>query len=407
MEFKTLSAKEAKINTIFFDKNTKVLSFKNVKSIINPLITAQELTIAMSQVSVTTDGTTITGSGTQLDPLIAIGGESIETVYNNLAANGITASSGTILEYGVNVFTIANSTNYAAKLPQPTTGKSTIIINNTTSSIKLYPSNVGGQINNYPIDTPAIIPPDGKSYTFICIVNPLPGQWVWSAPATGQYDSGTITMTLTGTGNANNPTISAYDNTFKNIVTGFISYPAGNNGKNKSFVQGSSSPDAIFFKPPVFWNGLAKIKVYTNATVSSIYQLLAAGETDYYDISTGSIITNGEVGTGAFVNAGTSNIITGTILDPGNLIQPFIGAPGTYWGETVIINPNMQGLNNSSAIGDIDFGNVLYPFTFPSEYVGELVQKYYSAYLSFSMTPFGFENYGTKDFQFRFIIEYY
>jgi len=344
-----------------------------------------------------------------LIPLESTGTPDFTDVYNDLSANGTNANTTAVLNYGINVFTIVTATNYAAKLPQPKTGRTTIIVNNSAASITLYPSNIGGKINNYPIDTPAIIPPDGKSYSFICIENPLPGEWVWSAPAIGQYDSGNISITVTGTGNAGNPTISAYDNTFKNIVTGFNSYNAGYNGRNKSFVQGSipGPGDAIFFKPGATWNGVAKIKVYTNAATASNYQLLGAGEVDYYDIATGTIITNGEVGVGAFVNASTSNIIQGTELDPGNLIQPFIGAPGTYWGETVITNPNMQGQNNSSSIGDINFGNVLYPFTFPSQYIGDLVQKYYSAYLSFSMTPFGFVNYGTKIFQFKFIIEYY
>lgn len=341
-------------------------------------------------------------------PLESTGTPDFTNVYNNLAANNTTASTTAILKYGVNIFTVATGTNYAAKLPQPTTGRTTIIVNNTTSSISLYPSNVGGKINNYPINTPAIIPPDGKSYSFICVENPLPGEWVWSAPATAQFDSGDITMTVTGTGNAGNPTISAYNNIFKNIVTGFISYSAGYDGRNKSFVLGSSSTaDAIFFKPNTSWGGVAKIKVYTNATTESNYQLLGAGEVDYYDVTTGIVVTNGEVGTQAFVNASTSNVIAGTEIDPGNLIQPYIGAPGTYWGETIIVNPNFAGQNSSSTIGDIDYGNLLYPFTFPPQYVGELVQKYYSAYLSFNMKPFGYTNYGTKAFQFKFIIEYY
>ena len=337
------------------------------------------------------------------------GTTNLVSVYDNLSADNTNSNTTAVLEYGVNIFTVATITDYAAKLPQPTTGKTTIIVNNTTSSISLYPSNIGGKINNYPIDAPAIIPPDGNSYSFICVENPLPGEWVWSAPAIAQFDSGEITMTLTGTGNAGNPTISAYNNSFKNIVTGFISYNAGNDGRNKSYVQGSipGPGDAIFFKPSAIWNGVTKIKVYTNATIPSGYQLLGAGEVDYYDTATGVLITNGEAGTQAFVNASTSNIIAGTEIDPGNLIQPYVGAPGTYWGETIITNPNFSGQNNSSTIGDVDFGDVLYPFNFPPAYIGVLVQKYYSAYLSFNMRPFEFDNYGTKVFQFKFIIEYY
>jgi len=122
------------------------------------------------------------------------GTTNLVSVYDNLHADNIDSNTHAILEYGVNIFTLATATDYAAKLPQPTTGKTTIIVNNTTSLISLYPSNIGGRINNYPIDTPAVIPPDGKSYSFICVENPLPGEWVWAAPATGQIVIGNISI---------------------------------------------------------------------------------------------------------------------------------------------------------------------------------------------------------------------
>jgi hypothetical protein len=113
-------------------------------------------------------------------------GDFVNKVYNGLSANNTTASTNRILKYGVNVFTTSTVTNNSAKLPQPKTGKSTVIVNNSTTAIKLYPSNIGGRINNYAVDTPAIIPADGKPYTFTCVENPLPGAWVWSPPATTQ-----------------------------------------------------------------------------------------------------------------------------------------------------------------------------------------------------------------------------
>lgn len=121
-------------------------------------------------------------------------GESLLQVYDNLSADNTNSNTTAVLEYGVNVFTVATATDYAAKLPQPTTGRTTVIVNNTTSIISLYPSNIGGKINNYPIDTPAVIPPDGRSYSFICVENPLPGEWVWAAPATGQIVIGNISI---------------------------------------------------------------------------------------------------------------------------------------------------------------------------------------------------------------------
>jgi hypothetical protein len=124
-------------------------------------------------------------------------------VFKDLSANNTTSSTTAILNYGVNVFTISSLTNYACKLPQPTTGYNSIIINNSALPIYIYPSNIGGRINNYPIDTPAVIPADGKPYTFICIENPLPGEWTWLTPAINQLVLGDFSISHT-TGTATN-----------------------------------------------------------------------------------------------------------------------------------------------------------------------------------------------------------
>ena len=109
-------------------------------------------------------------------------------VVDGLIANGTDETTTAVLEYGVNVFSTVTATNYCAKLPQPVTGKSTRIVNMSNAPLVLYPSNIGGQINNLAIDTPVMIPPDGVSYEFICIENPLPGAWTWTPPATGQIE---------------------------------------------------------------------------------------------------------------------------------------------------------------------------------------------------------------------------
>jgi hypothetical protein len=68
----------------------------------------------------------------------------------------------------------------------------------STQTISVHPSNVGGKINNLPVDTPLVVPNDGKAYEFICTENPLPGGWnVVSPPATGQYNGVEITISHT------------------------------------------------------------------------------------------------------------------------------------------------------------------------------------------------------------------
>jgi hypothetical protein len=102
--------------------------------------------------------------------------------------------------YGVNTIDTATTSNLATRLPDPTTGKHTTFVNNSSMSILVFPSTTGGKINGV-IDGYASIPNDGRAYTFDCVANPLPGAWVWSPPATGQIQLPTISVAHTnGTG---------------------------------------------------------------------------------------------------------------------------------------------------------------------------------------------------------------
>lgn len=336
------------------------------------------------------------------------------TVVDALSATGTTATNTqTTLSYGVNVFTTITSTNKAAKLPAAITGQIVTVVNNTSAALTLYPSASGGKINNV-VDGSAIVPPDGKPYSFYCIKNPVPGSWTWSAPATGQYDSGDISITISsGTGfNGFNPFISAYDNIVKNVLSGFTSFNAGYNGKNKGLVQGNpTSPDAIYFKPATSWGSVTKIKIYTNATAASYMNLLANGEIDAYELGTNNLVNNdASVGGALAWNINIANLIPGTALNAGE-IQPFIGAPGTRWGEYIFPNSVLSTANNSSfvssVIGDQDFGNTTYAGPNNAQYIGTIVNMFYSCYLSFQMQPMYGVSYGAnKVFQFRFIIEH-
>ena len=109
-----------------------------------------------------------------------------EKVFQGLTATGTTAATTVAMEYGINVFTTATATDYCTKLPQPTTGRSTTVLNNSGSMIYIHPSNPGGKINNLAIDAPLGIPNDGIAVTFICTLNPLPGVWntVYNTPGT-------------------------------------------------------------------------------------------------------------------------------------------------------------------------------------------------------------------------------
>jgi hypothetical protein len=76
-----------------------------------------------------------------------------DSVYDNLVAQGTDETTTLVLGYGVSIITTSTPTDFAAKLPQPITGRSTRVVNTSGFPVYVYPSNIGGQINNLPIDT--------------------------------------------------------------------------------------------------------------------------------------------------------------------------------------------------------------------------------------------------------------
>jgi len=117
-----------------------------------------------------------------------------------LTLQGTDATTTSQAIYGINTIDTATTSALATRLPNPTTGKHTTFVNNSSVSILVFPSTTGGKINGV-IDGYASIPNDGRAYTFDCVANPLPGAWVWNPPATGQIQLPTISVAHTnGTG---------------------------------------------------------------------------------------------------------------------------------------------------------------------------------------------------------------
>jgi hypothetical protein len=287
-------------------------------------------------------------------------------VFDGLVADDTTAATTLVLEYGVNIIDTSTVTDYACRLPQPVTGKRVIVVNKSNLPVSLFPSNAGGQINNYPVDTPAIIPPDGRAYDFICVENPLPGAWVWSPPATGQYDSGDIAFTTTS---------SAFGSYICAASLGGVTYAAERSGLNSSSgyaYDGLNNPQ-IFqttpaampnssyitaFKPATPWSAITKIKVYSN-----IVPVL--GDDPSFTLTAGSYYNNYTAGTNTWVSIGDggaaspflqnpivlTNQIAGVVPSPG--VTTNIGDSGTVWGET-ILTPGMfsYGTTPISFVGD-------------------------------------------------------
>jgi hypothetical protein len=306
---------------------------------------------------------------TKMNPLLSAmldfssAGQTI--VYDGLIANGVNSATTLVLQYGVNVIETSTQTNFACKLPQPVTGKRVIVVNKSTFPVSLFPSNVGGQINNYPIDAPANIPPDGKAYDFICIENPLPGAWVWSPPAIGQYDSGEITATTTSSAFGRYIAAAAVAGgpTFAGEKDGFFATSGvAVNGLNQPLISEPSPPAAIpnstyipNFKPATYWNSIVKIKVYTNI-VPSVgsepgFAIISGSAFNLYDppnpYQTFDLSANSP-----YIDIFTlSNAINGS-ASPG--LTTNIGDAGTAWGE-LDVTPSLLlgGINQLSFVGDV------------------------------------------------------
>lgn len=268
-------------------------------------------------------------------------------VYPDLVADNTTMEDTTlVLNYGVNIITTSTPTNFACRLPIPITGKRVVVVNKSLMTVYLFPSMDGGQINNNPVNEPAIIPPDGAVYDFICVENPLPGAWAWSAPATNQYDSGEITVTTTTDVFSLN--IAASNSNYAAERTGSFSSPGeAYGGINNSLypqppVPTEALPNSLWipsFKPPVAWNAITKVKIYTNIIPVSGSEptalLLEGSSTNTYNAGTFNQINPSAAAPGGAGNFGPSSISLDNAV-PGSAsagLATNVGDPATVWGE--------------------------------------------------------------------------
>jgi hypothetical protein len=290
-------------------------------------------------------------------------------VFDGLVANNTTMADTTlVLEYGVNIVVTSTLTNYACRLPTPVTGRRVIVVNRSLINISLFPSMVGGQINNYPIDAPAIIPPDGNAYDFICIENPLPGAWTWSAPATAQYDSGEITSTTT----LSTSYLYASSPAFVAERAGLYSTNISFNGLNVPPLPNPGTPLAMpnSFWGPAFkpsgspWSRITKVKVYTNISSNGLVDvpqalIWASQQYNTYLTGTQTFVSDGLATSPQFYfrenplsNFGfnLNNVIAGIVPAPG--VTANIGDAGTCWGEISVATNLFSSTLFTTTVGD-------------------------------------------------------
>ena len=269
-------------------------------------------------------------------------------VFDGLVANDTTMANTTlVLEYGVNIVVTSTVSNYACRLPIPTTGKRVSVVNRSLINISLFPSMAGGQINNYEIDAPAIIPPDGNVYDFICIENPEPGAWIWSAPATAQWDSGEITYNST----ASNKTLQSNGVSQLERTGAGTTGIGGNNSRNVIY---TSNANGCTFIPLNMWNAITKIKVYTNISSDlglgvdpPVASLVGGYGINRYLTGTNTFVDTIQIQTGNYFSPPYKDVdlvIAGTVPAPGVTANVF--DEGTLWVEYPFTAANMLGYSH-------------------------------------------------------------
>ncbi len=293
-------------------------------------------------------------------------------VFAGLVANGTTSSTTLVLEVGVNIIETSTSTDLACKLPQPITGQRVVVVNKGDMPIYLFPSNDGGQINNYQIDQPAIIPADGNAYDFICIKNPLPGAWVWTSPAINQLDSGEIDVSHTNGSDTNATGYSTGTLTFSGISAG---------------IDGGGNLDLVGnFKTELSPKRMVRLKCYSNILNSDLAGVHIPD----------AIVVSIKI---AFKSS-LSSVVLYTPIE-----QPLFGNPLFTPPEGVQFAP-VGTLNSPSEIGDTDTMYTIYdsPLTDFNSQLGS-GGTFSSYYYTFGMIiP---ASASSKTYKFRFFLEYF
>jgi hypothetical protein len=303
------------------------------------------------------------------------GGSNPVLVFDGLVANNTTMADTTlVLEYGVNIVITATPTNYACRLPVPTTGKRITVVNNSLMQIFLFPDyneGVAGRINNGAVGAPAIIPPDGSAYDFICVDNPLPGAWVWSPPATNQYDSGEITGTTTLATN----TIFAIQTGLSNVTNApqidsgvIVGSPSINTPISPLGYSYILRTNDAYFKPIGVgnnWSTITRIKVYTNISSNlgganaPEFTVPVAYGTNKYILGSDPTDINNYLGTNpsggfGYLQVPLTQVVAGVVPAPG--VTANVGDAGTLFGIFTLgvdyIFPQPGSGVTSSFVGD-------------------------------------------------------
>ncbi|MEI6797887.1 MAG: hypothetical protein WCO04_01565 [Pseudomonadota bacterium] len=340
----------------------------------------------------------------------------VQTLYqqpinDNISLTGTTAATtNTYLGFGYNVITTASATNYACRLPNPPMkGRSTVIVNNSGFPIVVYPSVTGGSINGV-VNGSALVPSDGKAYTFFCYENPLPGAWSWTPPATNQYDSNNISVLAPGSSNVITASSSVRVGTSSTANSSLVYTNGKNLSQFLSYTPSIGTGTQYIFKPSTPWNNITKFKVYTNQTSlgSGITaRLVLSGGFSYYNKSSGDFFATCQYNDNYILSEITSWTAVGgsAITTP---VSANIGDPATYYAEAAISLsapiPTVTFPSGGGAITLTSKPTVAGDFYCGDETIeGVIYEKWFTQYVTVLLIPRVTLN---SAYQFRFFLEY-
>jgi hypothetical protein len=249
----------------------------------------------------------ITSSG---DLRFLVAGNAVVRPIIDLVPNGTASFNPNITtttayaNYGINLITTASAQSNCFRLPQtPVKGKTVTVINNSGINVIAFPSVAGGEVNGI-INGYVILPSDGKSYSFDCYENPLPGGWsLGNSPTPGitTISTGEINWAFTNTASS---VIGYVNDSIKGLGGGLAAgapsfgldlpqYVAGNSswtwqGTNYSMAYATLFPDTI--PGTGVWKSIDSMQIQTNITgglASSFYSTFAMGYVNelYYNPS--------------------------------------------------------------------------------------------------------------------------
>ena len=312
----------------------------------------------------------VTASG---DIRLTTSGSAVVRPIINLVPTGTASfdpnstNTTTYSNYGINVISTASSQSYCLRLPQtPTQGKTVTLINKSGINVLVFPSVIGGDINGV-VDGYLVIPSDGKSYSFDCYENPLPGGW-----SVTNVNASSTTIT-SGVVNFNHSTSSyhiAFVNDSIKVSGSNLSSANAYNGLNTTqyavgnftnnfgtYIFGRTYPDTIAGQN--VWKSIDSIQVLTNITASNIqaYLRLSLGTTvEYYSNSnpTGPVTPFNPIAT---YNSFNTNVLTPWINNHPGTINSWMYSTIQLPPQTTSVVPgtfvsSSQNLYTSVNVGD-------------------------------------------------------